>query len=547
MNISSQSLEEKRSGSFFSPMRWKGILVTMLTVFLIYCFSNPLVLSVDSTYGFLAYKGTLLFHSFNMIPEISVRDIGHVNPVFVSWWSPGQWIFPALLNLLFGTRLGIAAILVTAISLITGFIGYYRVFIFYGFSITVSTLSLLVIISGSTLYYCFIVYQGGEILEFAFFPWFLLYMIRIRKISVGYLLVIAALFLLCFIAKTTLLIYCGLALIAKVFQMGKTVSTGRYRFFFKHLLLFLPALILVILIYIFYLSRGPRPGLIHQFGLSADGILVPLTSPLCSILSIQQWIERIDRLFTGSLIGSATAYIILILLYLLTLVVFLYLFSCVMVNRKIDPSYKSLFCILYGGLVVFFLFAYAFNANIDFSSRHFKLMGYLFIPGCLTILQDRIRQSWIHFLLVLCCMACIVDIFYLKGKWTGNRYIAENYFYRNCSELGVNDKLDPDSYKKLISIDRQITKSSARPVVFFVESTSDIAMELRHLYIVQSPAEDIPGRIYRGDGPGLIVCVSKKTLSASPDFLRAKFPDYGNFDRIDETSQYFFFRDLNSK
>ena len=547
MKIPDQNVEQKWSGSFFSPVYWKALLLIMLSVFVIYCFLNPLVLSVDSTYGFLAYKGTLYFHSFNMIPEIPVRDISQVNPVFVSWWSPGQWVFPAFINYVFGIRLGVAAILVTALSLVTGFIGYYRVFKFYGFSIAVSTLSLLIILSSSTLYYCFIVYQGGEILEFAFFPWFLLYIIRIRKISIENLSAIAVLFVFCFIAKTTLLIYCSLAIVARVFQMVNAVAINRHRFFFKNLLLLLPGLIAVILIYIFYLSRGPRPSLIYKFGPSVKGILVPMASPLLSILSIQQWIERMYKLFTGMLHGRATAYIITIFLYLLSLVVVLWLFTRIMVNGKIDPRYKTQFCVLYSGLVVFFLFAYSFHTNIDFSSRHFKLMGYLFIPGCLTVLQDRVRRSRLYFLVILCCLVCVVDIFYLKEKWTDNRYIAENYFYRNCSELGVDDKLDPDSYKKLISLDRQIVKSNAGTVIFFVESTEDLGMELRHLYIIQPPTEDIPGRIYRGNGVELVVCVSKNTFSSFPDFLKVKFPDYVNFRMIAETNQYFFFDTLKSR
>ncbi|HEY4935311.1 MAG TPA: hypothetical protein VII44_01950, partial [Puia sp.] len=241
---------------FFSPVLYSWLLLLMLTVFSVYCFSRPLVLSIDSAYGFLAYKGTLFFHSFNVLQDIPTSDIRRVDPVFMSWWSPGQWIFPGLLNFFFDVRLGVASIFITLASLISGLIGYYRIFAFFRFPSVISILSLLIIFSSSSLYYCFVIYQGGEILEFAFFPWFLLYVIRIRKVSVWNVFGIAILFLLCFIAKTTLLVYCTVVLMAKLFLLSKPSSDARFRFSFNNLLLLLPAMLLTILISIFYLSRG---------------------------------------------------------------------------------------------------------------------------------------------------------------------------------------------------------------------------------------------------------------------------------------------------
>jgi hypothetical protein len=547
MHIAKQNSITRGSHLFYSPMRWVWLIVLMLAVFGVYCFLNPLVLSIDSTFGFLAYKGTIFFHSFNVIPEISTRDISSVNPVFVSWWSPGQWLFPGLLNYILGIRLGIAAIIVTLASLICGFIGYYRVFIFYKFSFAISIISLLIIFSSSTLYYCFIIYQGGEILEFAFFPWFLLYVARIGRISPANLLGIAAFFLLCFIAKTTLLIYCNLVLIAKLFRLFKPSSGSRIRFSFKSLLLLLPAFILTVLLFVFYLSRGPRPELIHHFGIKAEGILVPLTSPICSILSIQQWIERVDRIFSGSLHGSGISDLIFLFSYLIILGILVWIIRRLLLNKKIDPSYKSLLFILYGGLLVFFIVAYSFNANIDFSSRHFKLMGYLFVPGFITVLYERVRQAWINLALILFTFLCIIDIFYLKEKWISDRYIGTNYFYRDCETSPNRDKLDMSSYNKVLDLDRRFEKTNSGLVVFFVESTADIAIDLHHPYILQTPGKNIRENVYQKAGAVLCICISKNTLIQEPNILQLKFPDYRNFTSIAETNRYFFFQSSNGK
>jgi hypothetical protein len=524
----------------YSPFLYAWLLFIMLVIISVYCFSKPLVLSIDSAYGFLAYKGTLFYHSFNTLQDISTEDIGKVNHIYMSWWSPGQWIFPGLLNYFFGTRLGVASICVTLVSLISGLFGYYRVFKFFRFSTVISLLSLLIIFSSSSLYYSFIIYQGGEILEFACFPWFLLYVIRIRQISVWNLLGITFLFFLCFIAKTTLLVYCTLVLAAKVFFLSKSSSNGGFRFSFKNLLLLFPAILLIILTSVFYLSRGPHPSLVNHFIISVEGLLVSLSSPLNSILSIQQWIERITKTLQGSLHGSIMAETLYYGFYLVVIIVQSWIISSLFLNNKTDRTYKNLFLILFGGISAFFIFAYSFNTNIDFSSRHFKLMGYLFVPGLLSVFCDKIRQSWIHITVVLFCMICISDVFYLKEKWIRDRYIGTQYFYRNCEQLPNQDKLDKESYYKLLDFDRIFT-GNAIPVVFFIESSADIAIDIHHPFILQRPGEDIRNKVYHHSEPDLLVCISKSTVQKETDILQIKFPDYGDFDLISETNKYLFF------
>ena len=457
----------------FSQTGLAWLLFLMLAVCSVYCFIKPLILSIDSAYGFLAYKGTLFFHSFNVLQDIPTRDIGQMNHIFMSWWSPGQWIFPGLLNYFFGIRLGIGAILITLASLISGFFGYYRVFRFFKFPSFISGMSLLAIFSSATLYYCFIIYQGGEILEFAFFPWFLLYVFRIREISTWNLFGIGILFFLCFIAKTTLIVYCALVIIAKLFLLIKS-STGKgtgFQFSFTKWALLLPAVFMMGLIYLFYLSRGPHPTLMNHFQISPEGFLIPLSSPLTSILSVQQWIERITKAMGGSLTGNTKSIFIYFGLYLIVTSVLYRIIRKIIRSSSVDFSYKALFLILYTGLVAFFVFAYSFNTNIDYSSRHFKLMGYMLIPGILTLLNEKISSSIMQVLVIVLSAMSMIDIFYLKEKWIKDRYISINYFYRNCEPLPNQDKLDYRSYQKLIEIDRRLFGKSDK-VIFFVESSA---------------------------------------------------------------------------
>ncbi len=464
----------------------------------------------------------------------------------MSWWSPGQWIFPGLLNYFFGIRLGVASIIITLASLISGLIGYYRIFAFFRFSPVISILSLLVIFSSSSLYYCFVIYQGGEILEFALFPWFLLYAMQLQKISAVNLFGIAILFLLCFIAKTTLLVYCILVLMAKIFLLSKSPSGGGIHFSFKNLLLLLPALLLTILISVFYLSRGPHPTLINHFIISIEGFLVTLSSPLSSLLSIQQWIERVTKLFGGSLYVSGFAIILYYGLYMLVIAILFWIIRSIILDEKINQDYKCLFFILYVGISAFFLFAYSFSANIDFSSRHFKLMGYLFVPGLINVFYKKIKHIWIYNSVILFCLICMIDIFYLKEKWAKNKYISIQFFYRNCEPPPERDKLDRASYYKLLDIDRRFANKSD-PVIFFVESSADIAIDISRPFILETTGEMITEKIYHGSGPKLLVCISKNSFSGKTGLLQLKFPDYKYFKKIAETENSLFFISGHSK
>jgi hypothetical protein len=533
------------STGFYSPTRFVWMLLILLVIAGVYCFLKPLALSIDSAYGFLAYKGTFFFHSFNVLQVIPSSEIGRVDPVFMSWWSPGQWIFPGLLNYFFGIRLGVASIIITLASLIGGLIGYYRVFAFFRFSPIISLMSLLIIFSSSSLYYCFVVYQGGEILEFALFPWFLLYVLKLQKISPINLFVIAILFLLCFVAKTTLLVYCTLVLLAKIIMLSRSDSATGVHFSFKNLLLLLPVLLLTILVTLFYLSRGPHPSLINHFIISGEGFLIALSSPLNSLLSIQQWIERITKLIGGSLQGSGLALSLYYGLYLLVIVVLFWIIRSVILNKDINQAYKCFFIILYAGISAFFLFAYSFNTNIDFSSRHFKLMGYLFVPGLITVFYEKFRHSWIHRFVVLFCLISVIDIFYLKEKWVKNKYISIQYFYRNCDPPPYGDKLDKASYHELLDIGRQFTNKS-EPVIFFVETSADIAIDLPHPFIIEPMDEMISEKVYHGSGPKLLVCISKNSFFSKAGLLQLKFPDYKYCQKIAETEYCLFFMCRNT-
>jgi hypothetical protein len=275
--------------------------------------------------------------------------------------------------------------------------------------------------------------------------------------------------------------------------------------------------------------------------MTANALLVPLSSPITSIISIQQWIMRLDKLAGSNGAGTMVS----TCAYCLALAVWIVLLIAIFKEKKINTEYKSLLTFLYVGTSIFFVTAYMFNADIDLNSRHFKLVGFLCLPAFLTILSPIKKMALISIATCLCVLLAIADFVYVKQKWTTGKYLGINGFYRNSSDVGMMDSMDENSYKKLIRLDRNLPDTGRLPALFFVEAHVDIAMDIHHRSIVEEPGGKLSEKIYHGNGPSVIACIAKKIQPDGFSLLKIKFPDYNYFQEIDETPAYLFLRLTN--
>lgn len=511
-------------------------IVLLLFISIYLCFS-PHVISIDSIYGFLAYKGTVQTGTFNVLQNVSPGNVGAMQQHFVAWWSPGQWIFPGTLNYLFGWRLGVASILTTFIFSLSGLFGFYRLYKYFKFPSATIVLSLLIIIISDTFYNSFIIYQGGEILSFGVFPWFLYYLLKLEKYTFSNLLVILLLFLLCFTAKTTLIIYCSAAIVYKIFEwplqrflFGVYITEESCRNN-KPPKLFIPLIAGAGCIYIFYLDKGIRPTLLDTFHMELSDLLIPLSSPLSSILSVQSAILKLQKLVFGTEVNpSFPAFIFASVMF--SIMVFLVL-TCIYklyISNEYPVSYKYILITFYAGVSVFFIVAYAFDTNIDKSTRHFKLLGFLFIPAFLTMILNRLGKGASLLLIFFFVTYFLGAFIYLKNKWTGNRYTSVNYFYRNYDNFETQDRMDEDTYSKLIELDRKAPLYvDDKPVLFFFEGNADIAMDIKHPAVFDTEKQKFNTIRYSGNRAKIFLFLSKTTLNKNPDFCKLSFPDYTDF------------------
>lgn len=520
-------------------------IVLLLFISIYLCFS-PHVISIDSIYGFLAYKGTIQTRAFNILQDVSAKNIAVMQQHFVAWWSPGQWIFPGALNYLFGWRLGVGSILITFIFSLSGLFGFYKVYKYFKFSSAIIFFSLLIIIISDTFYNSFIIYQGGEILSFGVFPWFLYYLLKLQKYTFNNLLLVLLLLLLCFVAKTTLVIYCTIAIAYKIFE------NPLQRHFFgafkvgtsdnnnKAIGLFLPLIIGVGCIYFFYLDKGIRPTVLNTFHMELSDLLIPLSSPLSSILSIQSAILKFQKLVFG--IGVSVSFPALIFSSAMSSIIAFLVLKCIYklyISNEYAVCYKSILITFYAGISIFFIMAYAFDTNIDKSTRHFKLLGFLFIPAFLTMVLNRLGKSASLLLTFLFVIYFLVAFTYLKNKWTRDRYKSVNYFYRNYDNFERQDRMDEDTYSKLIELDRKTPLYvDNRPVLFFFEGNADIAMDIKHSAVFDTEKQKFNTIRYSGNRAKVFLFLSKATFHKKPDFCKLSFPDYTDFVVVDQNNHY---------
>lgn len=513
-------------------IRIEVLLGISILFFCIYTFICPLIPSIDSIAGFLTYKGSLTTGNFNYYAEVSSSDLSKDDSWFVSWWSPGQWIFPAIFNYFFGLPLGAASIVVTVAGALSGLLGFYRLFRSFGFEKEISIASLFVIFASYTFFYSFVVYQGGEILSFAIFPWFALAVVKSRSPSFKVLFWIFVLFIVCFIAKTTLLIYCFMVLISKA--ISGIIQDKKQRQdslnIPKQFLYLLPGIIASLIIYFSFLARGVTPPATGSPELSFQDVLIPVASPLLSSLSLQQIIARVVN------VNDNLEYYIL---SVCVAAVFIFIiFRSIVRSKYLLKEYKTFFFIVYGGVIAFFIFIYTINIPVDHSSRHFKFLGYLLIPGIITLLVNKIKQLNLNIVSSFVCLLGILFFIYIKQGWIKDRFISGQYFYRNFDNKELVDKLDVQTYSELLRRAAGITSNNN---IVYVEANADLAMDLSHRVITKRLVDGSTATVYKGEGPQILACIGKETYNLNNNKLRDLFPDYKEFKVVGETNSFLFF------
>src|SRR5262245_52478056 len=125
---------------------------------------------IDSGVGFLALRSMLEGGAFNSITAADPANIANDVTIFLTWWTPGQYLVPGSLIWL-GSGYGVAVSLTALIATLIGVVGWIQI----ARSFAVKPFVLFVFVLGlNTFAYVtlpFRMYNGGELLLFAVAPW----------------------------------------------------------------------------------------------------------------------------------------------------------------------------------------------------------------------------------------------------------------------------------------------------------------------------------------------------------------------------------------
>jgi hypothetical protein len=171
----------------------------------------------DSGWGFLVWDSMRRGASFNYVVWPDSADISKDTTSFMTVWSPGQYLFPGLLEK-FGASLGLAIVLVTTVFSILGLVGWHALYRAFGFPLRTVAVAVAVIACNRFFSLPFGIYNGGEVLLFGVAPWFVLLVWRFRDIRWSMVpLVFAGIFTVSF-AKLSGVIFASATIVGAIFS-----------------------------------------------------------------------------------------------------------------------------------------------------------------------------------------------------------------------------------------------------------------------------------------------------------------------------------------
>ncbi len=216
------------------------------------------MVSRDTSVGLVIWQNMQVGGGWNQLDLPDPANIALSKPVFVTWWSPGQYV-PTGLLLQLGLPLGSAVLAVSLLSALSLAAGMHKLSRALGATPDVAAWTALVTVASWHTLYSFGMYVGGEAVLLAVWPWIVLATWHLRARPWLQLTVLPPLFLLGSFAKLAFGIY-AVGLLgflwleesrANKFDLNSLLKTSvRLAGIFS---------VYVGLLYWLYLGRGPSP------------------------------------------------------------------------------------------------------------------------------------------------------------------------------------------------------------------------------------------------------------------------------------------------
>jgi hypothetical protein len=417
---------------------------------------------IDSQIGFLAFRSMLEGGQFNTITAVSPYNIADDDGIFLTWYSPGQYLVPGVFVWL-GTNYGLALSLTALVATIVGLVGWIQ--IARGFA--VSRFVLFVFVLGlSTFAYVsaqFRTYHGGELLLFATAPWCLHGMRwAVSKGPIPSLAVSSASAGLLFFAKLTGLIVFA----ANVLALTLLVLFSQRRVNTSIIIMWVVSVIAAMCFISLWIDRGPVPSSGSTFSFSWFPIWFSITGAAISGLS---GLEFLVWILVHPWVKVSSDYSVVVPLSYILGPLGLLLMTWVWLRLRQTP-YRDMTALL-SAIMIFYATIlaaiYLRGALWDaFEERYYRYPGILFFLLLLTALDEsRLRLAKT----VACALVVVLGLYGLKSYITVAH--AQRAYYDPIT--GISQDIPPGVLQALRSeISRQDIK---RPIAIFSSPAAFLA------------------------------------------------------------------------
>lgn len=498
------------------------ILLFIFTLVLgVLSFMAPPALFPDPSWGFLTMRSMEMGGAFNHLVTPDQANIAKNTSVFLTWWSPGQYMLPYAFKTLFHTNTGQAAALTTTFCELLGLAGLFMFFRKVGFSPIIAAVSVAFIACQQGYYVPYIFYNGGELLQFAFVGWFLYGCFYFRKISIPLLVFILLAGWVGFFCKSAMMWIYASGLMCIWINISKANKPG-WVWIKNGVWLAAPFVLSVACIYIFFLSKGSNPASAqHQsWRIIGETFTFPLASPLLSGFSVDDLAKGLVYHPDGPMFSHGLTIAILFLLAVVSVAIIIAIMRRVPYN-----DYKLAVAVFYGISVLFFSYAFFRQMAISYEGRHFRAVGLIVIPGVVYLVS---RGQWWYKALF---GAAWVFIAYNSFSRLYNEYTynaGEGHITGNSGF--VQQFIDKPNLDYLMQADRQHRNA------IFVFTSVDLGLEIIHNRVVtlQPLGPDIgvdyEDYLHKGHaGPLYILLPSDYEENQRARFIMKCFPGYHNF------------------
>lgn len=477
---------------------------------------------------------------FNYYQHPKPGNLAEDETEFISWWSPGQFAMPLLIEKCCAVNLNFALKILTLICLLFSSLGIYRLYhhlianktgrVEDGPGISVIALAMLLFTLIQPFFWGNLFeYDGGGILMLAYCPWFIYWVIKIDHINIYNLLLLLILGFIGFILKTSFtcifigaLLYLFLSSIISVTRSSK--GWDFKKMFLTGICLGIIFISYLIAIKIFFLDHN-RNISDSSLGISVQPrvLVFPITAPIYGLFSLS--------------VLNKTVY------WLIGSVFIIPIYYFILKSNTISLLYKYVLVSFVGSCIFFYSLVYFINVDVSYELRHYTIITILITPAFfMAFWRGRLIKYFLAGLMLFYTALNLEGYAKHIISAAGNKRAAGYY-------SGLASPYSLDLVNKIHSLDNLNNKG--KDIFYFTSSNPSVALEIRNNRVLlednflnfhfNNSARFNPILYYGLNAGNIYLIYPQARFKSDSALYLTRFEKYKKFKKIYQTGDYAIF------